>query len=112
MQSAANRQSAQQSTLAAQSSEASRPDAAEGNRADQSPVRSVGGPKGGSPGAGDGASPSQQVKMMTGILEVLAREVLNPASTKETRDAAHSCLQVGQLLVYMDNIITQVHVSR
>ena len=52
-------------------------------------------PKGGSPTAEEGlSSPSKQVKMMSGILEVLAREVLNPASTKETRDAAHTCLQV------------------
>lgn len=52
-------------------------------------------PKGGSPTAEEGlSSPSKQVKMMSGILEVLAREVLNPASTKETRSAAHTCLQV------------------
>ena len=52
-------------------------------------------PKGGSPTAEEGlSSPSKQVKMMSGILEVLAREVLNPASTKGTRDAAHTCLQV------------------
>lgn len=93
IQSAADRQLAQpqQSTLGTQSSEASRPDSTEGKKIDRSPAS---GPKGGSPGAGDGVSPSKQVKMMTGILEVLAREVLNPASTKETRDAAHACLQV------------------
>lgn len=57
--------------------------------------------------AGDPGSPSKHVKMMTGILEVLAREVLNPASSKETRDAAHTCLQVRQLL----RQLTQIEVS-
>ena len=96
MQPAANRQAAQpqQSTFATQNSDASRLDSTEGKKTERSPTGSVGGPKGGSPSAGDGPSPSKQVKMMTGILEVLAREVLNPASTKETRDAAHLCLQV------------------
>ena len=52
-------------------------------------------PQGGSPKDEEGVgSPSKQVKMVSGILEVLAREVLNPASTNETRDAAHMCLQV------------------
>ncbi len=56
----------------------------------------AGGSKDESPNAGGGeaGSPSKQIKMMSGILEVLAREVLNPASTEETRDAAHTCLQV------------------
>ncbi|KAL0051806.1 hypothetical protein WJX82_002492 [Trebouxia sp. C0006] len=64
--------------------------------ADQPPARQPpAGPQGGSPKAEEGlGSPSKQVKMMSGILEVLAREVLNPASTKETRDAAHTCLQI------------------
>ncbi|KAL0020642.1 hypothetical protein WJX79_010395 [Trebouxia sp. C0005] len=52
-------------------------------------------PQGGSPKDEEGVgSPSKQVKMVSGILEVLAREVLNPASTNETRDAAHTCLQI------------------
>lgn len=102
-----NAQSAQpqQSPLAAQSSEATLSDSAEGKKTDQSPAGSVGGPKGASPGVKEGLSPSKQVKMMTGILEVLAREVLNPASSKETRDAAHSCLQVCKLLTYCKCIL-------
>ena len=63
-------------------------------KSDSTPAEAAG-PQGGSPKAEEGlGSPSKQVKMMSGILEVLAREVLNPASTKETRDAAHTCLQV------------------
>lgn len=88
---------ANQSTLAAQT-------VVEGRKSDGSPPTYAGSPKGGSPGAGDGASHSKQVKMMTGILEVLAREVLNPASTKETRDAAQACLQVWQLLGWLELI--------
>ena len=38
--------------------------------------------------------PEADQKMMMGILEVLVREVMNPASTKETREAAHTCLEV------------------
>lgn len=73
------------------------PSSAGGKKGDGSPPGSAGRPEGGSPEAGDGGGPSKHVRMMTGILEVLAREVLNPASTKETRDAAHTCLQVWQL---------------
>ena len=55
----------------------------------------VGGSKEDSPKADEGAgTPSKAVKMMSGILEVLVREVLNYASTAETRDAAHTCLQI------------------
>ena len=86
----------ERSRLATQTSEATRPGSAEEKQKKEGSPS--GGTKQGSPGAGagagDGPSPSKQVKMMTGILEVLSREVLNPASTKETRDAAHSCLQV------------------
>ena len=99
---AANRQSPQPdpTALIAQGSGAAdpaRPSSAGAKKADGSPPGSAGRPEGGSPEAGDGGGPSKHVKMITGILEVLAREVLNPASTTETRDAAHTCLQVWQL---------------
>ncbi len=70
------------------------PGSSDVKKSDSTPAEAAG-PQGGSPKAEEGVgSPSKQVKMMSGILEVLAREVLNPASTKETRDAAHTCLQV------------------
>ena len=70
------------------------PGSSDVKKGDSTPAEAAG-PQGGSPKAEEGlSSPSKQVKMMSGILEVLAREVLNPASTKETRDAAHTCLQV------------------
>ena len=45
-------------------------------------------------GSGGMVDASRKNLLMLGILEVLMREVLNPASSKETRDAAHSCLEV------------------
>ena len=72
----------------------SQPSSSDVKKIDSTPAEAAG-PQGASPKPEEGVgSPSKQVKMMSGILEVLAREVLNPASTKETRDAAHTCLQV------------------
>ena len=54
-------------------------------------------------GSGGMVDASRKNLLMLGILEVLMREVLNPASSKETRDAAHSCLEVmpaALLLLY------------
>ena len=95
--SAAITASASGSTVQADSSGLStqaQPGSSDVKKSDSTPAEAAG-PQGGSPKAEEGVgSPSKQVKMMSGILEVLAREVLNPASTKETRDAAHTCLQV------------------
>ncbi len=82
------------------------PGSSDVKKSDSTPAEAAG-PQGGSPKAEEGVgSPSKQVKMMSGILEVLAREVLNPASTKETRDAAHTCLQV---LCFCHEVVSRKH---
>ena len=77
-----------------------------------SPPGSAGGPQAGQLGAGETGRPSKHVKMMTSVLEVLAREVLNPASTKETRDAAHTCLQVCWSELRSPGILLSGHASQ